>query len=146
MARNNRAYYLENRDRILAKAKDWYRKNKKQALARSKKWAADNPDKRNAQWKRYQVKSKYGLSLDEYERHIGKVCPICEVRRTTHLDHCHTTGKIRGGLCHQCNTALGHMADSPIRLRKAAQYLEAHANKKSQQQAGSNQPVVIAVG
>lgn len=40
------------------------------------------------------------------------------------IDHCHTTGKVRGLLCTGCNSALGHMQDDPERLRAAADYLE----------------------
>lgn len=41
----------------------------------------------------------------------------------THIDHCHTTGKVRGILCSGCNLAIGHAKDNPDRLRKLAEYL-----------------------
>lgn len=40
------------------------------------------------------------------------------------VDHCHTTGVVRGMLCHNCNRALGLLQDSPELLRKAAAYIE----------------------
>lgn len=40
------------------------------------------------------------------------------------IDHNHTTGAVRGLLCHACNVALGFMGDDPARLRAAADYLE----------------------
>lgn len=40
------------------------------------------------------------------------------------IDHCHQTGAIRGILCQNCNKPLGHVKDSPIILRKLADYLE----------------------
>lgn len=43
-------------------------------------------------------------------------------------DHDHKTGKLRGILCTQCNTALGLMKDSPYRLESAIHYLEEHGN------------------
>ena len=41
-----------------------------------------------------------------------------------HVDHCHTTDKIRGVLCASCNIAIGQAGDSPERLRQMATYLE----------------------
>jgi len=40
-----------------------------------------------------------------------------------HLDHDHSTGKIRGFLCSNCNRAVGLMKDDPVRLIKASAYL-----------------------
>jgi hypothetical protein len=44
--------------------------------------------------------------------------------RKLNIDHCHTTGAIRGLLCHGCNVGLGYFKDSPERLIKAAEYLQ----------------------
>lgn len=60
------------------------------------------------------LKRNYGISLSEFvdivKRQNDK-CKICEnslsMDKYTHLDHCHTTGKVRGALCHTCNTKLG---------------------------------------
>ncbi len=72
----------------------------------------------------------YGTDGAElYAAQDGK-CAVCEAslaalpEKQRHLDHCHATGKVRGWLCHHCNTALGHMRDDPERLRAAAEYLE----------------------
>jgi len=40
------------------------------------------------------------------------------------IDHDHETGKIRGLLCHRCNTGLGFFLDNPHFLTNAAFYLE----------------------
>jgi len=40
-----------------------------------------------------------------------------------HLDHCHTTGKIRGFLCQKCNHGLGLFNDSIQALKSAIEYL-----------------------
>jgi hypothetical protein len=45
------------------------------------------------------------------------------------IDHNHKTGTVRGLLCDGCNTGIGFMKESPIRLRLAAEYLEKHSVK-----------------
>lgn len=57
---------------------------------------------------------KIGATLDDFERFWAKQkgkCGICKksLKRSPrpHLDHCHTTGKLRGLLCYSCNTKLG---------------------------------------
>ncbi|WP_442942261.1 endonuclease VII domain-containing protein [Nonomuraea sp. NBC_00507] len=56
----------------------------------------------------------------------GGACAAC--RRVTdqnlHVDHCHTTGKVRGLLCVGCNTALGLLAEDSERIRGLLGYLE----------------------
>lgn len=47
-------------------------------------------------------------------------------RRPTDLciDHCHTTNKIRGLLCSNCNTALGLLNESPEKMNGLLDYLD----------------------
>lgn len=40
------------------------------------------------------------------------------------LDHCHTSGKFRGWLCHNCNRALGLFKDKVDSLERAIDYLK----------------------
>jgi hypothetical protein len=40
------------------------------------------------------------------------------------IDHCHTTGVVRGMLCHNCNRALGLLQDDTTLLKRAITYLE----------------------
>ena len=41
----------------------------------------------------------------------------------THVDHCHTTGKIRELLCLQCNTLLGKLEINPLRTKRLLEYM-----------------------
>jgi hypothetical protein len=73
---------------------------------------------------------KYGLTLAAYEELVlwqGARCAICPTAHTDqdplHVDHCHSTGKVRGLLCGPCNRALGLMKDDTDRLGAAIRYL-----------------------
>ena len=77
---------------------------------------------------------RYGLTPTQFEDLLaaqGGRCAICRTdqipkRGSWHVDHEHTTCKVRGILCHGCNVALGHFNDDPVRLRAAAAYVEAY--------------------
>ena len=52
-------------------------------------------------------------------------CAICQNSlEEPNIDHCHTTGKVRGLLCGSCNKMLGHAKDNTDILACAIQYLE----------------------
>lgn len=78
------------------------------------------------------LRSKYGISADEFDETLaaqGGGCRICgrdsnPDSKSLAVDHCHTTGRVRGILCGPCNKALGLMSDNPELLRLAADYLE----------------------
>lgn len=58
-------------------------------------------------------------------REAGEGCDVCGRRGDRMaIDHCHTTGKVRGLLCMGCNVALGAVEDDPDRLRALALYVE----------------------
>ena len=50
-------------------------------------------------------------------------CEICGSKNEIALDHDHSSGKIRGFLCHKCNTGIGMLGEL-CGLRKAIAYLE----------------------
>jgi hypothetical protein len=51
-------------------------------------------------------------------------CAICQEETALYQDHSYRTGRTRGGLCRQCNCALGMLKDSPTRMRRALAYLQ----------------------
>jgi hypothetical protein len=95
---------------------------------------ADTPHSR----KLLQTVRKYGLTLWEWEN-FGHAqewkCPGCGLfnRGGGHLviDHCHSTGTVRGLLCHSCNITLGWARDNPRTLRRLAAYLESVAPERA---------------
>lgn len=73
------------------------------------------------------IESEYGLSEDKYNEMFSNqegCCAICgNYMESPHIDHDHTTGKVRGLLCQGCNLGLGLFLDNPTFLRKAATYI-----------------------
>lgn len=78
------------------------------------------------------IRNQYGITLDQYNAMLDEQdhkCAICgnedEVEgRKLAIDHCHTTGKVRGLLCGKCNRGLGLFYDNQDLLNNAIQYLK----------------------
>ncbi|MET7613789.1 endonuclease VII domain-containing protein [Streptomyces seoulensis] len=64
------------------------------------------------------------------------LCVICLNAPAAHVDHCHKTGRVRGVLCFNCNSAIGKLGDDPEAVRRAAAYLEGNSWK----------PILVAPG
>ncbi len=87
--------------------------------------------------RRRHLERKFGITEEQFvemSKAQGDVCKICgkpegEENRRTRLtiDHCHSTGKIRGLLCHNCNTAIGLMKDNISNFENAILYIKEHA-------------------
>jgi hypothetical protein len=105
------------------------------------KWRDKNPgrpQKLAADWRRIK---EFGILPEEYNALMeaqGDVCAICGERNQrknkdgSHyaltVDHCHTTGVIRGLLCNLCNPLLGYCRDDRALLEAAAAYLEKYGH------------------
>ena len=85
-------------------------------------------------WAGY-LRRAYGITVADYDRMLadqGGKCgnPACpsttpgKGKERWCVDHNHTTGEVRGLLCHGCNTAAGLAQDHPDVLRGLADYLE----------------------
>ena len=83
--------------------------------------------------KAYRLKYRHGISIEQYEHMLEEQdhkCAICHsyprnnLKNPWHVDHNHVTGKIRGILCHHCNTGLGNLKDDVAVLKRAIAYLE----------------------
>lgn len=78
--------------------------------------------------KDYQLRKVYGISLEDYARMVdaqNHSCAICgKVTEKLFVDHCHSSGVIRGLLCINCNTGLGHFKDDPKILKEAIKYIK----------------------
>lgn len=114
----------------------WRRNNVSRARANEDRYRAKDPKRTLDQNRRSNLKRKYGLSLEDWKQmHIdqGNVCAVCRrpadatkklpQHRVLQVDHCHDTGKIRGLLCVECNTALGKLNHDTDTLARAITYL-----------------------
>lgn len=59
-----------------------------------------------------------------------KLCKRCKISKSLEefhkklsVDHCHKTGKVRGLLCSNCNTAIGLLKEDINVLKNAINYL-----------------------
>jgi len=102
------------------------------ATCYGRKWRADNLEVARLNSRDRRLQHKYGINHSEYAALLetqGGGCAICGASDSTlPVDHDHSTGAIRGILCHSCNVSLGHMKDNPDLLRAAALYLEGGSN------------------
>ncbi len=105
-------------------------------VARSRKWALANPERAYLLDANKHLQRRFGITYAEYQKLLekqGGACAICKKpetikskKRITRLavDHCHTTGKIRGILCFKCNTSIGLVENNPELLNNIKNYLE----------------------
>lgn len=117
----------KSRDKVLRRNKC----NKCRSKDQQKRYH-NNPDIKEQALKnsrKSHLKIKYNMTVEEYNvlynNQKGK-CFICNktMKGSLNIDHCHTTGKIRGLLCWSCNIGLGKFKDNKNYLQKAIEYLE----------------------
>lgn len=105
-----------------ARLKRYYQENRAALRAYGRQWYKDNKAKQRAR--------RYGITEQEvdklYRQQNGR-CAICRNKpiRALGVDHCHSSGTIRGLLCENCNRGLGLFKDNVRSLQKAITYLEA---------------------
>lgn len=150
-----KAYYENNKEKLRARAAKWREDNKellktraksperkKQLRAAVERWKNNNIDRVKVAHKLYTEKNKdkiknsrllreYGITLEEFKRMRESItqCEICEWElsdKNCHIDHCHTSGKVRGLLCFNCNAALGMLKESELIMNRAIEYLKKH--------------------
>lgn len=126
-----RSWQRANAVEIAARARAKRRADPRAARAYDATWRAKNPIKMRAS----KLKYNHGITLEWYNSTLAAqgggcaICgiPVCPQWGRLSVDHCHTTGRVRGLLCNACNVSIGRFRDQPERLRKAADYLEHHA-------------------
>lgn len=116
---------------------EFYQKNRKRLLATQKEYARSHRKEiRQYQRKYYRLRC-YGIdqsTFDQMMQSQNNKCGICNVTfdfgvkwLSPHVDHNHSTGKVRSLLCQKCNLGLGNFRETPELLIKAANYLKYQA-------------------
>lgn len=90
---------------------------------------AQNAKRRGRDQRHHQLKTHYGITQAHYDAMLaaqGNKCGICgdDPKETLCVDHCHSSGKVRGLLCRKCNTGLGCFKDDLSLFGSAVRYLE----------------------
>jgi len=102
--------------------------------AAARQWRKDNPENVKRHLVRMRARTKerrYGITQEQFDQMIldqNNKCKICSNNfkslKDTHIDHCHSTNKVRGLLCNGCNMALGQFMDNTDILDNAIKYLQ----------------------
>lgn len=127
-----KTYYRNNLDKFNGYKARARNETLEERNVRIQKRKEEAPIKRErAKWGSH-IRKTLGIDPQEYEKLFalqdGK-CSICSTetpggnRKRFCIDHCHTTGAIRGLLCVSCNSGLGYFKDKIDMLERAAKYL-----------------------
>ncbi len=107
-------------------------KNREDRIAYNKIHRKENPDV----YRDREFRKRFGISLEEVKKKIeeqGGVCAICHqpekasrngVVRWLNVDHNHTTLKVRGMLCTNCNVAVGMLYENRELIKAVIEYLD----------------------
>jgi len=132
--KQNEIRYEKDKAEGFARQKEYREKNADTIRARMREWAKDNRAHVNAYRMRQHYRNKYGITPEEKSEMLtsqGNCCACCGSDSPNHkqgwvVDHCHTSGKVRGILCQPCNLSLGKVRESVEHLRALIAYLEKH--------------------
>lgn len=100
-------------------------------LCYAKAYRAKRPEYYQYLRRKSALKTKFGMTIDDYERLLEKqngVCAIClrgeRKNKRLSVDHDHATKRIRGLLCNDCNTKVLPLADADMNvLYRLREYL-----------------------
>ncbi len=115
-----------------------YATNRSARLAAGKRYREINETQIKIRQKHHSRKYMYGVDEVRFNSMLedqNYLCPGCDKdlrNAKIDVDHDHACCPgprscgvcVRGLLCHQCNVALGQVNDSPISLRRLADYLD----------------------
>jgi len=143
-AARDKAYYIANREKILARFKAYRSTHRKENASYCRAYYIAHREEFKARNRTYHITRRegikdqrmlrvYGLSQTAFNSLFNKqggICAICGNAdwngQRPCIDHDHVTGKVRGLLCSKCNTAQGLIKEDPDIARAMVDYLEGH--------------------
>lgn len=119
--------YHQDPQKAQESSKNYARRNSDKVNAKNRAWCKANP----SVTRDYSLRKAYGITLEDYNKMFSEqngCCAICkrhqsEFKRPLFVDHCHSTGRVRGLLCSGCNSGIGMFEDSKEFLQSAIGYL-----------------------
>ena len=136
-------FYQKNRQYVIERQKQYVQANKENRNAQRRESYIKNRERileqKKANWPKVREKyvlssrlKKYGITKEHYEDMLksqDNKCKICDAcltigqAKNPSIDHCHSTGYVRGLLCNLCNVGLGAFKDNTASLAKAIEYI-----------------------
>jgi hypothetical protein len=143
------------RERTLARQRRYRQAHKKARADRRRLRRQTDPAYRERQRaydrvlrRKTTLETIYGISLEQYEAMVarqGGLCGICKekLEKSLCVDHCHTSGRVRGLLCNNCNCMLGFAQDDPSRLDAGGDFLRAFRSEPPEARDSSAPKAVV---
>ena len=112
--------------------KEYTAKNKEQVKKYKSEYYVAHREKLAVKDRKHHLKRKYGVTQEWYDEQLKLQdggCKICGTKdpgkglKHFHVDHSHTTGKVRGLLCHSCNVGIGLFKEDVKLIQKAIEYV-----------------------
>lgn len=126
----HQTYNKNNKELIKHKRTIYYNNNKESFQKRTKKYREQN----KSHIKNRHLMYKYNITMNEkldILYYQNNKCKLCEIQldihnnqNFVHLDHDHSTNKIRGILCGNCNASIGFSRENIEYIKNAITYLE----------------------
>jgi hypothetical protein len=148
---NMTEWRIANKEKLTAQRKEYNEINKVEIAARKREYSQANKEKRRLQLAEHRAKNPeiYAirairdiykvtpeLAIQLYNRSMD-TCECCKEKWDPSIhsnrfcvDHNHTTGEVRGILCHACNKSLGMLRESTAIILALADYNERYNDKQ----------------
>lgn len=85
------------------------------------------PSTQVERYRGWNLKRQHGINRAQFEWLKDRARGLCQIcsssTRILCVDHCHSTSRIRGLLCYQCNFAIGSFREDLLIMEEAASYI-----------------------